>query len=147
MATHHFTVTAPGTASDVLGYMARFSNASEWDPGVVSGRELVAGPPAIGSRYELVVRLGRRQLPLVYEIKELVPGQRVVLEAENALVRSRDVIEVSDVGTGAAFECRLGYGARLSGRGAGVLLEPLLSIGLRRLGRRAEAGLRERLGA
>jgi hypothetical protein len=146
MATYDFSFTVPRPAADVFGYLSRFSNSTEWDPGVVSGEDLTPGPVRVGSRFSLVVRFAGRRVPLVYEVSELRPALKVVFEARNAMVKSRDAIEVTDLGEPGAHECRVRYLARLSGRGPLVVLSPLLSMALRRAGDKARAGLVARLG-
>ncbi len=60
-------------------YTADFSNIEDWDPGVVSSRRLGQGPVGVGSQYELEVEFGSGTLPMVYEITEYEPSNRVVL--------------------------------------------------------------------
>ena len=138
------TITSPRAAAEVFTYLARFSNAAEWDPGVVSGRPLGDQGPRLGSVYRLVVRFGGRELPLDYEVVELVPGSRVVLQADNGLVRSTDTITVSAVPDGG---CSVDYHAVLEAKKARALLGPVLDWVFRRTGERAGAGLRAKLAA
>jgi hypothetical protein len=147
VANYSFSFTVPQPPADVFDYLSRFSNAREWDPGVVEARDATPGPVQVGSRFDLVVRFAGRAVPLVYQVSELVPGTKVVLEAHNALVKSRDSIEVTDVGEPGAPACRVRYVARLSGRGPGVALTPALGMALRRAGDGARAGLSARLSA
>ncbi len=101
--------------------MARFSNAAEWDPGVTEATEADPGAPALGSTYRLVVRAFGRAVPLEYRIAEFDRPHRVVLSAENSMVRSTDVIEVSaDPGGGSI----LTYDATLELKGAAVAVHP-----------------------
>lgn len=145
MAAYSFTFTVPRPVPDVFEYLCRFSNALEWDPGVLAADELTPGPVHVGSRFSLVVRFAGRPVPMEYEVRELVPSTRVVLEARNVLVRSRDSIEVSDVGEPGAPACRVRYVATLSGRGPGMVLGPALALALRKAGGNARAGLSARL--
>ena len=94
MATYRARVTSPRPPAEVFDYMARFSNAVEWDPGVTDATEADPGAPALGSTYRLVVRALGRAVPLEYRIAEFERPHRVVLTAENSIVRSTDVIEV-----------------------------------------------------
>jgi hypothetical protein len=127
----------------VFAYMARFSNAAEWDPGVTGAEELTPGPPALGSTYRLGVRSLGRSLNLDYRITEFDHPARVVLSAENTTLRSIDVIEItSDPGGGST----LTYDATLTLKGIFAVASPLLGPAFRRLGDRAAAGLRARLG-
>ncbi len=91
----------------------------------------------------MVGALGRR-LPLEYRIEEIDPPRRVVLRAENAAIRSTDVIEVSPLAGGGS---KVTYEATLRAKGAALVLAPLLGVALRRIGDRAAAGLRAALAA
>src|SRR5581483_3849755 len=95
MASYRARVTSPWPPAEVFDYMARFSNAAEWDPGVADATEVNPGVPALGSTYGLVVRSFGRAVPFEYRIVELDRPHRVVLRAENPTVRSTDVIEAS----------------------------------------------------
>ena len=51
MARYLATVESRSPAAETFGYLAAFSNAAEWDPGVLAGGQLDPGPvgPAAGS--------------------------------------------------------------------------------------------------
>ena len=51
MARYHAAVESQHPAAETFGYLATFSNAAEWDPGVLAGEQLDPGPagPAAGS--------------------------------------------------------------------------------------------------
>ena len=55
MAHYHATVESRSPAAETFGYLAAFSNAAEWDPGVLAGEQLDAGPVRAGSRFRLKV--------------------------------------------------------------------------------------------
>lgn len=71
MASYRARVASSLPPTEVFDYMARFSNAVEWDPGVTEATEVDPGAPAIGSRYRLTVRAFGRAVPLEYRIAEL----------------------------------------------------------------------------
>jgi hypothetical protein len=48
MPRYQATVASRRPAPDTFGYLATFSNAAEWDPGVISAGA-TAGPPRLGS--------------------------------------------------------------------------------------------------
>jgi len=144
MSTYHTTVDSPWPPADTFTYMARFSNAAKWDPGVLAAEETEPGPPRRGSTYRLVVGALGRRLSLEYRIEEIDPPRRVVLQAENAVIRSTDVIEVSPLEGGGS---RVTYAATLRAKGAALMLAPLVAVALRRVGDRAAAGLKAALAA
>ena len=44
MARYHATVESRKSATETFGYLATFSNAAHWDPGVLAGEQPGAGP-------------------------------------------------------------------------------------------------------
>jgi hypothetical protein len=111
---------------------------------VVEAEEQVAGPPRLGSTYRLVVQFLGRRFPLVYEVAEIDVPTRVVLRAENGMVRSTDVIEVAPGPDGGA---EVTYSATLTPKGVSALAAPLLGAAFRRTGDRATSSLRRLLAS
>jgi Polyketide cyclase / dehydrase and lipid transport len=145
MASYEATVPSAWTADETFSYLAVFSNAAQWDPGVLTGRPLDAGPARVGSRYRLVVPFLGLRLPLVYQVSELSAADRVVtLVARNGLLCARDRIAVSDQPAGQVL---VSYRADVSLRGPLRILEPMLRKGFRAVGDRAAAGLSAALSA
>ena len=137
MARYQATVASRRPAADTFGYLATFSNAAEWDPGVISAEQLDPGPVRPGTRFRLIVPFLRRRLALTYEVVTLVPGREVVLAATSPLLRAIDRITVAADGDGALVS----YEAIVSLRGPLRLLDGLLRPGFRGVGERAAAGL------
>jgi dehydrogenase/reductase SDR family member 12 len=137
MARYQGTVASRRPAGDTFGYLATFSNAAEWDPGVLSAKQLDPGPVRPGTRFRLIVPFLRRRLALTYEVVTLVPGREVVLTATSGLMRATDRITVAAAGDGATVS----YEAIVRLRGPLRLLDRLLRPGFRGVGERAAAGL------
>ncbi len=137
MARYRTTIRSSLSPAEAFARLADFSSTASWDPGIDSARRLETGPVRVGSRVALVARVGRRSVPLTYEVTELVEGERVVHAAEARRYRSIDTITFAPHGDGAVVT----YDARLEGRGGFALAEPLLALALRRIGDRARAGL------
>jgi carbon monoxide dehydrogenase subunit G len=129
--------------ADTFAYMATFSNAARWDPGVRSAEQLDPGPVGAGTRFRLVVPFLGRRMSLTYRVTEFRPDAEVVLEASNRLIRSTDRISVAPDADGA----RVGYHADVRLRGPLSLLDPLLGRGFRAAADRAPAGLARTLSA
>ncbi len=138
------SVSSPRHPADVFEYLARFSNAAHWDPGVSSAQEITPGPPAYGGAYRLVVKFLGLSVPMEYRIEEIDTPRRVVLRAENSMIRSTDLIEVAPADGGGSI---VTYEATLAPKGVSTVLEPLLGVAFRRIGDRAAAGLRAALAA
>jgi len=137
MARYHATVESRSPAAETFGYLATFSNAAEWDPGVLAGEQLDAGPPRAGSRFRLKVPFLGARMSLTYEVIGFVPDREVLLHAANAVLRSTDRIAVTSAADGSAVS----YDAEVRLRGPLQVLDPLLRPGFRVVAERAAAGL------
>jgi hypothetical protein len=141
MATYSTQIDAAGGQDEVFEYLATFSNAREWDPGVVDGEALTPGPVAVGSAFRLGVRLGGRVVPFEYRVLELDRPRRVVLQATHGHITSTDTITLERSGAGS----RVRYVAVLEGRGLLRLASPLLARFFSTMADRGAAGLRATL--
>jgi hypothetical protein len=137
MARYHATVESRSPAAETFGYLAAFSNAAEWDPGVLAGEQLDAGPLRAGSRFRLTVPFLGARMSLTYQVIRFVPDREVLLHAANGVLRSTDRIAV----TGAAGGSTVSYDAQVRLRGPLQVLDPLLRPGFRIVAERAAAGL------
>ncbi len=142
MATYRTSVSSPRPPADVFGYLARFSNAALWDPGVASAEDVTPGPPTLGSTYRLQVRFLGLTVPLDYRIEEIDAPKSVVLRAENSQFRSIDRIEVAEASDGGST---ISYEATLTPKRIAAAFSPLVGVGFRRIGERAATGLRAAL--
>jgi len=80
---------------EAFTYTADFSNIEDWDPGVASSRRLGQGPVGVGSQFELEVEFGSGTMPMVYEITEYEPSDRVVLVGRGDKLVAVDEIRFS----------------------------------------------------
>lgn len=146
MAIYEATIESGWPADDTFGYLATFSNAAAWDPGVRSGERLDGGAVRTGSRFRLVVPFLGRTVALVYQvIFYSADDRRVTLEARNALLRARDEISVRP--RGRERGAQVSYRAEVTLRGPLRLLDPVLGRAFRTVGERAAAGLTAALAA
>ena len=95
MARYTGTVSTSRAPDEVFDYLANFSSVAEWDPGVKQAVPINAGGLRRGARFKVVARFLGRDVPLVYRTVELDRPHRVVLEAENETLISRDTIDFS----------------------------------------------------
>jgi Polyketide cyclase / dehydrase and lipid transport len=137
MAHYQATVESRRPAAETFAYLATFSNAVHWDPGVLAAEQLDPGPVAAGTRFRLVVPFLGRRLPLTYEVIRYVPDHEVSLAATSGLLHATDRIVV----TGDAGSCVVSYEAEVRLRGPLRWLDPLLRPGFRAVAERAAAGL------
>jgi hypothetical protein len=142
MASYTGTVDCEHSPSEVFAYLLAFEHTAEWDPSCDRARRLTVGEPGIGSRFELIFKPARSlEFKLDYGVISLDAPRRVTLRSATDLLQSEDTITVQAAGTGS----RVTYHAKISLNGPGRLLDPLLALGLRRAGQKAEQGLAQRL--
>jgi carbon monoxide dehydrogenase subunit G len=127
----------------VFEYVADWSRQAEWDPNTVSSASLDPNGPAVGTRYALEVRVGRRTVPMQYRITELSAPHRLVLVGEGSGVWTEDVITLTEVGQGT----RLDYEAEIRLSGLSGLIQPLLGRAFDGIARGAVRGLKRELDA
>jgi Polyketide cyclase / dehydrase and lipid transport len=137
MASYQATVKSAHPAGETFGYLATFSNAVSWDPGVLAGEQLDPGPVGAGTRFRLVVPFLGVRMALTYEVVRHVPDREVVLAAASGLLRSTDRIVVTDGTDGSTVS----YEAQVRLRGPLRVLDPVLRPGFRAVAERAAAGL------
>jgi hypothetical protein len=141
MARYRATVPSRHSAAQTFAYLATFSNAVDWDPGVLSAEQLDPGPAGPGTRFRLVVPFLGLRMPLTYQVTRYQPGREVVLAAGNGLLRATDQIVVTESRDGSAVD----YAAEVSLRGPLRVLDLLLRPGFRAVGDRAATGLAQAL--
>jgi hypothetical protein len=125
MARYHAAVESRHSARETFGYLATFSNATQWDPGVLAGKPLDPGPVRAGSRFRLVVPFLGLRMSLTYEVIRCVPGHEVLLAATSGALRSTDRIVV----TGGEDRSVVSYEAEVRPRGPLQVLAPVLRPG------------------
>ena len=143
MPRYHATVSSRWPQQDTFDYLATFSNAAHWDPGVRAAERLDAGPVQVGSRFRLTVAMLGRGIPLTYIVTAIDPPNSVVLEAVSPLLTSVDRIAVQPDGDGASVS----YDADVRLRGPLGLLDPVLAKGFAAVAERAAGGLTQALAA
>lgn len=141
MARYTTTIPSGRPAPETFDYLAEFSNAQEWDPGVSEANPVPGSPEGVGRRFHLVNRFLGRSVPLDYEITDYQRPHQVVLRAESSTVTSVDTITVRSVEGGTELQ----YDADLRLKGLLAVFDPLLRLAFNRMGDRAAAGLRRAL--
>jgi hypothetical protein len=141
MARFREVIETPADVSRAFAYVADFTTAAEWDPGILESRSSDEGPPRVGSRYDVLAEFRGRTIPFRYEVLELVEGERIVIRGEGDKATSDDTILFEPAGTGT----RVTYEADLRMKGAWRLAEPFLGGTFAEMGRKALAGLKREL--
>jgi carbon monoxide dehydrogenase subunit G len=126
---------------EVFAYVSDFSTTAEWDPGVRSAHQLNTGPIGEGTRFTVEVVFLGRVLPMEYQIIAYDPPHRVELQGTNSNSTARDIITFETV----RDRTRITWTLDIELRGPSRILQPLMGLPLRRLGRKALDGLAARL--
>lgn len=126
-----------------FAFVADFANSMAWDPGVATSERMDDGPPRVGSRYRLGVRLAGRIVPMEYRITVFEPFRRVVLVGAGSRVSAVDEIHFEPAGAGT----RIDYTADIELGGVLRLVQPFLGGQFARIGREALAGMKQTLDA
>ena len=134
------SVSTAWSPDQAFAYMADFSHAAEWDPGVAEATRVETGPVGQGSQFDLIVLIAGRRVPMRYAITDYAPG-RVTFSSHSANLNSIDTVTV--VGKGALTEVT--YDARITFRGILRMADPLLTLTFRGVADRAMKGLEDRL--
>lgn len=122
---------------EVFAYAADFVNTQDWDPAVVSARQVEPGPLGVGTKFELEVKVGPTTIPMTYWVTEIEPDYRVVLEGRSRELDAVDEIRFIADGENTVID----YTARLTFHNFVRLVQPLARPFLRRAGARAVDGL------
>ena len=142
MTRLHEQIETPLPLDVAFPYIADFSNSSRWDPGVRSSEAVDPGPPAIGARYRLMVRMGGRFAPMEYQVSELEAMRRVVLTGSGSGVSAVDEIRFERSGTGTYID----YTADIRLGGLLRLVQPFLGGSFRKIAKDALEGMEKTLG-
>jgi uncharacterized protein YndB with AHSA1/START domain len=123
------TITVPTPLARVWDYLVDFTRTEEWDPPTKSTSR-VSGDGGVGTVYRNISSLMGRDVTSDYTVVDVEPRRLLRLEGENSSMKLRDTIrfEGDEAGT------TVTYRAEFHPQGAAKLMEPLLPLGLKRLG-------------
>lgn len=134
----------PLPRKEAFAYVADFANVEEWDPGVVSASQRGDHAPDLGTRYDVEATFGKSTLPLVYEVTDWEPFERVVLSTSSKRFNGVDTITFVELGP---EQTRVDYVADFELKGIMRLLTPFVRPMFTKLGQKALDGLSETIAA
>lgn len=142
--THRVERTLDVAASPEVAFdfVADFSRAQEWDPGIPSARRLDDGPIGIGSRFELVSRFGSTEQLIAYEVTGFDRPRSVTFAGDGKNFRGTDTISFAP---GEGGGTRVTYIADLGLKGLAAFALPFLRGRLDSMSDDAVAGLKAAL--
>ena len=85
---------------EVARYAADPANATDWYANIESVEWRTPPPLAVGSRVAFVARFLRRRLAYTYEVRELVPGERLVMSTADGPFAMETTYEWADAPDG-----------------------------------------------
>jgi carbon monoxide dehydrogenase subunit G len=145
MATLRERIDTHLPIDEAFAFVADFSNAARWDPGVAASERISTGPDAepvgVGSRFRLGVRMGGRVAPMEYVITTWDAPHRVVLEGAGSGVAAVDDIQFHATPSGTQIE----YIADIRLRGLLRLLAPFAGGAFATIARNARQGMQRAL--
>ncbi|WP_026909578.1 SRPBCC family protein [Patulibacter minatonensis] len=137
MARYVGTVTSNRPAREVFEDLADFRSVAEWDPGVASCEHTGGTIGEAGCRFRVIQDTTGPDVRIDYVIERISHPHRVTLRGTNAWLVSIDVITVEPRPGG----CEVTYDATILLKGPLRLLDPLMTLGLKRIGAKAKVGL------
>src|SRR5215217_6945626 len=88
---------------EVAAYACDPDNATRWYANIQSADRQTPGPVAVGSRLEFVARFLGRRLAYVYEVKDFVPNERLVMATTEGPLAMETTYTWSDAPEGATL--------------------------------------------
>jgi uncharacterized membrane protein len=129
---------------DVAAYAADPGNAPEWYESIERVEWETEPPIAVGSRVAFVARFLGRRLAYTYEIRELAPGERLVMSTSQGPFPMETTYEWSDAPGGVT---RMTLRNRGRPSGFATIAAPALAAAMRRANRKDLARLKRMLEA
>lgn len=117
----------------VWDYLTDFTNTEEWDPPTVSTTRL-SGDGGVGTVYRNVSKMLGNEVEIDYTVSAVDPMSRFEVKGKTSHVDLHDTITFDSDGTTTVVT----YRAEIKPEGAAKLAEPLLPLGLKKLGDEAE---------
>jgi NAD(P)-dependent dehydrogenase (short-subunit alcohol dehydrogenase family)/uncharacterized protein YndB with AHSA1/START domain len=134
------TVIVDKPLAAVFNYLSDFTTTTEWDPGTVATVNH-HGDGGVGTTYLNTSTFIGRKTQLTYIVREFTPGKRIRLRGENKTVIAVDTMTFRSIDAGTEVT----YTAEFTFKGPSRLLAPLLRPAFERLGKQAQAGMRQAL--
>jgi uncharacterized protein YndB with AHSA1/START domain len=134
------TVTVAKPVDQVWAFLSDFTTTEEWDPPTVrTTRE--SGDGGVGTVYKNVSKILGHETEIQYTVVEVQPLQKLQLTGKTT---SMDLLDTMTF-EGDENQTTVTYRAEFDPQGVAKVIEPLMPLGLKKIGDDAEESLRESL--
>ena len=133
MAHVEKSISVQKPLDEVWRYLTDFTNTEEWDPPTVSTTRL-SGDGGVGTVYRNVSNILGNNVEIEYTVSAMEPMIRFEVKGATSYVDLHDTITFDSDGPMTVVT----YRAEFAPQGAAKLAEPLLPLGLKKLGDDAE---------
>jgi uncharacterized protein YndB with AHSA1/START domain len=123
------TVTVAKPLSEVWEFLVDFTNTESWDPPTQSTTR-VSGDGGVGTVYKNVSRMLGRDVEVEYTVLDVEPQRLFRLAGKTSSMDLLDTMTFEE----ADGQVRVTYTAEFTPHGAAKLAEPLMPIGLKKIG-------------
>lgn len=134
------TITVTTPLERVWDYLTDFTNTESWDPPTQSTTR-VTGSGDVGTVYRNVSRILGRDVEIDYTVVRREPMRVFQLEGSTSSMKMLDTMTFAGGDSGTTVT----YRAEFHPEGAAKLVEPLMPLGLKRLGDKSADQLEKRL--
>ena len=114
----------------VWSFLTDFTTTEQWDPPTQS-TELVSGDGGVGSVYRNVSKILGHDTEIEYTVTEVQPRSRFRLHAQTDSMSMVDTIDFEEQPGGGT---RVTYSMEVTPEGVAKLAEPLMPLGLKKIG-------------
>lgn len=134
------TISVSTPLSRVWDYLSDFTNTESWDPPTRSTTR-ISGDGGVGTVYRNVSRILGRDVTIDYTVVQYEPERLLQLRGSTSSMKMLDTVTFE----GGAAGTTVTYRAEFEPEGVLKVAEPLMPLGLKRLGDRTAAQLEKKL--
>jgi len=119
----HETFSTVASAQHAFDYIVDFSHIDEWDNTIVTSEKVGESEVQLGTRFNLLFAMGKRKLPINYEITKFNSPSKAVLTGTSKNFTAVDTVTVMESNQG----CSVDWHAKIVFSGLSALVVPLIS--------------------
>jgi carbon monoxide dehydrogenase subunit G len=134
------TVTVDKPLDQVWEFLTDFTTTEDWDPPTVTTTRL-SGDGGVGTTYKNVSKILGHETEIEYTVVSVEPQQKFQLTGRTTAMHLLDTMTFENDGN----RTTVTYRAEFEPQGAAKLIEPLMPLGLKKIGDDAEQSLQETL--